>query len=120
MDGANGRITHRELVDLGYIFLTKEQEDIVLKTVNDAFARSVGRNALDRIAGQRNGDKNITEEDIRDYLMDHRDDCEDIVSAARANILRALQERRKHLLTQMTASTETEPHGQSDTDGMDV
>lgn len=103
MKESSGRITHRELVDLGYIFLTKGQEDIILKTVNDAFARLVGQKAIDRIAGQKNGDKTISPANIRDFLMKNQDDCEEIVKSVRIRVLQTLQKRRKRLLMRLAS-----------------
>ena len=92
------RITHRDLAALGILFLDKEEERVFLESVNDEFALLAGREAIDLVLEENSVPENASWKDVLRVLENEPDKRGEIVTKARTQLLRSLEERRKRLL----------------------
>ena len=91
----NDRIVHEDLMNLGIVFLGKNDERTFLKNVNDEFAYLVGLEALNHITGSKNEGREIALEDIYKLFEKDPEKCNEIVEIVRTRILLSLKERRR-------------------------
>lgn len=75
----NYRIGHKDIAEIGYYFLDREQEEQYLTSVNDEYAMRVG-------------------EELTKKLENNNPDFEEILTRIRGEILEEIRETRKTVL----------------------
>ena len=99
MASVNDRIVHRDLVNLGIVFLEKEQEQVFLERVNEEFAYLVGLEAMSQISKGHAGNRYVDLSEVECFLENNREKCDSIRKTVRSQILQSLKERRRQFLT---------------------
>lgn len=95
----NDRIVHRDLVDMGIVFLEIEQEQAFLERVNEEFAYLVGLEAMSQISRGHAENRYVDWSKVECLLDNNRDKCDSIRKTVRSQILQSLKERRRQFLT---------------------
>ena len=95
----NYMICHKDITELGYYFLDREQEERYLKSINDEFALRVGDEIIRRIPPDKQSYIfSLPGEDMLDYIKKNMPDIDETVKEIRENLLKELRENRKTLL----------------------
>ncbi len=95
----NHLIRHKDMVDLGYMFLNHEDESEHLRKINDEFAKRVGLEAVKLVKEKKSDDSSeVSLEEIENYLRENPSEINYMVIRIREAYLQELSKIRKNIL----------------------
>ncbi len=97
--GMDNRIKHKDVAELGYYFIEREQEEKYLESLNDELALRVGMEAIKYLPEEKlRGLSSVKREEMNDYLMGNIPEMDEMVIRIRKNYLIEIKNKRRSIL----------------------
>ena len=93
------RIKHKDVAELGYYFIEREQEKKYLQSLNDELALRVGTEAIKHLPEEKlRGLSSIKREEVNGYLMENILEMDEMIIRIRKNYLLEIKNKRRLIL----------------------
>ena len=99
----NCLICHKDIANIGYYFLDRDQEECFLKSINDEFAARVGKSVCGHLSQKMAAEINaLSPEELYEYIKEKIPDIDKTANAIREGFLTELREKRRAVLVEGT------------------